>query len=88
MILDVRQKAEIVAKEAVECPKCGGTMDSGFIGDWAEGDVKVSRWLKGAPVAGWFREVNPNKNEQFQIRTYCCRRCGFLESYARNTDGE
>lgn len=82
----LQQKVMIVAKVNTECPKCSGTMDAGFIGDWTEGDVKVSRWLKGEPVAGWFREVNPNKNDQFQIKTYCCRRCGFLESYACITD--
>ena len=65
------------------CPKCGEAMSVGFIADWSEGDVRISRWLEGEPVSGWVREVNPDKNDQWKVVTYRCNGCGFLESYAK-----
>ena len=58
-------------------------MTGGFIADWAEGNVRISRWLEGDPVPGWVREVKPEHNRQWKVRTYRCNACGFLESYAR-----
>ena len=55
---------------------------AGFIADWSEGDVRVSRWLEGEVTPGWFQEVNPRKNKQFKITTYRCQKCGLLESHA------
>lgn len=57
-------------------------MEKGFIADWTEGNVKVSRWLAGEPVSGWFVEVKPQLNSQWKVTTYRCSKCGFLESYA------
>ncbi|MFU7559388.1 PF20097 family protein [Stieleria sp. JC731] len=69
-------------KRVIHCPKCELEMTAGFIADWNDADVRVSRWLEGEVSSGWLQEVNPRKNRQFKISTYRCPECGLLESYA------
>lgn len=57
-----------------KCPKCGGELEEGFtISPGADKPL----WGTKMGVAGWtFLE---NKKE---VKTYRCKNCGYLESYA------
>ena len=65
------------------CPKCQGSMAEGFVVDVNQHSQRtVSTWVKGAPEKGWLG-VKIGKRPQFEIQTWRCGRCGFLESYAK-----
>jgi hypothetical protein len=56
-------------------------MTVGFILDKGEGSSKVASWIEGSPVLGWF-SVKTRGKATYEIQTWRCTRCGFLESYA------
>lgn len=64
------------------CPKCGGKMVEGFIGDHAHGNLLVARWMAGKPQPGFFWEVDPTNAETWKVATFRCVGCNLLESYA------
>lgn len=64
-------------------PKCQGSMSQGFVVDVNQHSQRtVSTWVTGAPEKGWFG-VKVGRKPTFQIQTWRCGRCGFLESYAK-----
>lgn len=67
----------------VECPKCRGKMDEGFIKDEGHGTVHASQWVKGAPEKSFWTGTKTRGRQQVQVTTFRCAKCGYLESYAR-----
>ncbi|MEW6208442.1 MAG: PF20097 family protein [Acidobacteriota bacterium] len=64
------------------CPKCDTRMEEGFILDKAHGTQLPSQWVGGEPEKSfWFGTKTAGK-EIIRVRTYRCRKCGYLESYA------
>jgi DNA-directed RNA polymerase subunit RPC12/RpoP len=70
--------------KSIECPRCSGGMEPGFIVDESYGQKFVSKWVAGAPQKTWWmgRGLRLGRSEQIEVATYRCRRCGYLESYA------
>jgi phage FluMu protein Com len=72
---------EFYMELTAKCPKCNGQMELGVIVDQGDhGQCKVNEWSEGPPEKSfWFglKVKNPHP-----IKTYRCRLCGFLESYA------
>ncbi len=70
--------------DAKACPKCEGTMSAGFIVDQGYGMATASKWQDGAPVKTFWTlgGVKQDSDAQFEIATYRCDRCCYLESYA------
>ena len=64
------------------CSKCGKPMEEGFVVDNTYGGGLVSSWVAGPPEAKFLGGVKITGRDKFQIRTYRCPDCGFLESYA------
>jgi predicted nucleic-acid-binding Zn-ribbon protein len=69
--------------EANKCPKCDGTMQEGFIFDDGYVNLTASRWVADAPELAFGRWVKVAGKEQYQIRSFRCVKCGYLESYAK-----
>ena len=65
-----------------DCPKCGGSMDEGFMTDVGYGAVEVAKWQGGPPQKSFWTGIKTGE-PQIEISTLRCNRCGFLESYAR-----
>ena len=65
------------------CPKCQGSMSEGFILDTTDGARKVANWVEGAPERSMWLGVKLRKKAMYEIQTWRCSRCGFLESYAK-----
>ena len=66
------------------CPKCGGSMSEGFVVDHGDyGSAHVSTYQAGEPRKSIWTGLKQNKEEQFEIVTLRCNRCGYLENYAR-----
>jgi hypothetical protein len=57
-------------------------MVQGFMLEENQGLKSVSSWVEGAPVKGWFG-VKLGRQAKYEIQTWRCGRCGFLESYAK-----
>ncbi len=68
----------------VPCPKCGGRMQEGFILDRGHYDSKrASEWVEGEPVRSfWHGGLKVSDKAQYEVTTYRCGGCGYLESYA------
>jgi predicted nucleic-acid-binding Zn-ribbon protein len=67
----------------INCPKCKGLMEAGFIldrGHYNTGTVNI--WVEGEPVKSFWTGLKVNDKQQFQVRTFRCVNCGYLESYA------
>jgi predicted nucleic-acid-binding Zn-ribbon protein len=65
------------------CPKCGGAMEEGFVVDEGYGVASVSTWQGGPPKKSFWNGIQRDRQEQRQIMTYRCGKCGYLESFAR-----
>jgi predicted nucleic-acid-binding Zn-ribbon protein len=66
----------------VKCPKCGDEMEEGFVVDHGYGQNYVAQWVAGKPEFGVFGGTKVWGKQQRPIRTFCCAKCGYLESYA------
>ncbi|MCW3846227.1 PF20097 family protein [Sphingomonas sp. LB-2] len=67
-----------------DCPRCQGSMTEGFIPDHTDSAVrKVAIWVEGAPEKSRWTGVKLGKKTRYEIQTWRCGRCGFLESYAK-----
>jgi hypothetical protein len=69
--------------EVPECPKCRSKMEDGFIKDEGYGVVNPSKWVEGKPVQSFWLGTRTSGKMQFEITTYRCTSCGYLESYAK-----
>jgi hypothetical protein len=59
-------------------------MDEGFLVDQGSyGMAGVATWQGGEPRKSIWTGVKQSKDDQAEVTTYRCGRCGYLESYAR-----
>ena len=67
-----------------QCPKCDGAMEQGFEIPGPSGHtVRPDEWVEGTPERSFWSGTKLSGTERYQITTYRCDRCGYLESYAR-----
>ena len=72
-----------VPRASLSCPRCGGTMETGYIVDEGyRSSRSVPKWSPGEPVKSFWTGLKVRKSDQRQVTTYRCRRCGYLENYA------
>jgi hypothetical protein len=69
------------------CPKCSQPMDKGFIVDHAPGTSFQAEWVGGTPQKSFWTGLKLGGKERRKVATFCCPKCGFLESYAE-TEGQ
>lgn len=66
------------------CPKCSGAMERGYVVDFGDGgQAKVSGWIEGEPEKSIWTGLKMKDRARYDVETWRCRRCGYLESYAR-----
>jgi hypothetical protein len=68
------------AMRTPKCPKCSQPMDEGFIGDSISGNRNPAEWVEGPPQTSFWARLKSGTGRK--VATYCCAKCGFLESYA------
>ena len=66
---------------AIECPKCRGKMEEGFLKD--EGEGKVLKWVEGTPEWSFWMGAKTRGKNQARVIAYRCTGCGYLESYSK-----
>lgn len=63
---------------ASKCPKCGGEFEEGVIVDKNYVVEQQQTWAAKIRLAGW-----AGKENEVKVKTYRCKNCGYLESYAK-----
>jgi hypothetical protein len=58
-------------------------MDEGFLLDVSDGAYRRGTWVAGPAEKSFWTGVKLHGRDQMPVCTYRCRRCGYLESYAR-----
>lgn len=69
--------------ETPKCPKCSQPMDEGFIVDHTYGAQTQAEWVGGPPQPSFWTGLKLWGKERRKVATFCCPKCGFLESYAK-----
>ena len=64
------------------CPKCNSSMSEGFVIDQTYGATAVPGWVEGKPQRSVWTGVKVLGKPRFEVATWRCGRCGFLEHYA------
>jgi hypothetical protein len=68
--------------DILNCPKCKGMMELGFVIDHGHGGVRtVSQWAEGEPQKSFWTGLKVS--EPKEVSTHRCTACGYLESYAK-----
>lgn len=68
----------------LNCLRCKGRMEQGFMLDHTHGAHLVSKWVKGPAVKSKWQEGTVKIPEYtLEITAYRCTACGYLESYAK-----
>lgn len=70
------------APRNLSCPRCSGAMDPGFLVDEGYGTRAVPKWVEGEAQKSIWTGLKLGGREKLETRTYRCKRCGYLESYA------
>jgi len=69
--------------EAVECVRCGGATEEGFVLDRAHYSMPTTpQWVEGEPQRSFWTGLETDGRRQFKVETYRCEKCGRLESFA------
>ena len=67
-----------------ECPRCRGNMFEGFIIDRGDHNSKnLQKWVEGEPIKSFWRGLETKDRDKYEVSTYRCDKCGYLESYAQ-----
>lgn len=64
------------------CLKCDGAMTDGFVVDHTYGSASVASWIEGEPKKSIWVGLKLGGKTKYEITTWRCDRCGYLESYA------
>ncbi len=67
----------------MECPKCTNEMVQGFVLDHMHHGQRVMQWAEGAPEKSFWSGGTKSPESKIPIGAFRCRRCGYLEFYAR-----
>jgi hypothetical protein len=67
----------------MNCPKCSGRMEDGFLLDRSHGALTQNTWVEGAPAPSFWTGLKVKGLTQLPVTTQRCTSCGYLESYAR-----
>ena len=69
------------------CPKCSQPMEEGFIVDYTHGGQTQAHWVEGPPQRSFWTGLTLRGRVRRDVATFCCTKCGFLESYAKPEEG-
>ena len=72
----------MAANRSLNCPRCSGSMEIGFVVDEGYGTRTVAKWVAGEPERSMWTGVKLRGKAKQDVVTYRCKRCGYLESYA------
>jgi phage FluMu protein Com len=67
----------------IKCPKCETAMTEGFVLDRGDAGYKMKAvWIEGEPEQSfWSNGIKTSGKNAFNIETYRCPKCHYLEFY-------
>lgn len=66
-----------------ECLRCRGPMEPGFLLDRGHHhQAGTQEWVGGEPERSFWTGIKMKGKEKYPVRTFRCKRCGYLEAYA------
>ncbi len=66
-----------------QCSKCGSDMQEGFLLEKGDGGVLSQQaWVTGKPEKSLLTGLRLKGMHVYDVRTFRCTRCSYLESYA------
>ena len=70
------------------CPKCGGAMQNGYLATRFDRFTAMeTNWVDGEAVKSfWVAQWGVKAKDGSPVTTLRCQSCGFLESYALETE--
>lgn len=66
------------------CPKCGKSMEEGFVLDNTYGSRSASAWVEGEPEKSVWVGVKLHGKKAIEIAAFRCTGCGYIEQYAKD----
>ncbi|HRO04270.1 MAG TPA: PF20097 family protein [Terricaulis sp.] len=73
------------AMSNLTCPKCQGGMQKGWVLDSAHGGSRaISTWVEGEPKPSIWLGLKLGGATPIPLESWRCKRCGFLENYAKD----
>ena len=68
---------------SIQCAKCGGVMEEGFIPDYGDhAYVRPVKWVEGKPEKSFWTGTKVGDRREAEISVYRCPACGYVEFYA------
>lgn len=65
------------------CSKCDSDMEEGFLLEKGDlGVLSVEAWVMGKPEKSLFSGLSLKGKQVYDVKTFRCTGCGYLESYA------
>jgi hypothetical protein len=59
-------------------------MSEGFIIDRGDHNAhNLQKWVEGEPIKSFWRGLETKDRDKYEVSTYRCDKCGYLESYAQ-----
>jgi hypothetical protein len=65
-----------------QCSKCNSDMEEGFLLEKGDGVLSSANWIAGKPEKSFFSGVKVKGKVIYDIKTFRCIACGYLDSYA------
>jgi hypothetical protein len=73
--------------QTTQCTKCQGELEGGFMLDHNDVSAHQALWASGAPTRTVASDTGPSKTERMlPVVTFRCTKCGYLESFAPNSE--
>ena len=67
----------------IKCIRCNGAMEEGFVLDRGHYNARmVDTWVEGKPETSFWTGLKIDDRQTFEVRTFRCTECGYLENYA------
>ena len=61
-------------------------MSEGFVLDHGDANATMQqKWIEGEPVKSFWLGLKTKGRDAYEVRTYRCDKCGYLESYAKES---
>lgn len=78
------QQANDQQANSIQCIKCAGLMEEGFIPDYGHYEyVRPLMWVEGKPEKSFWTGTKIGDRRGANIAVYRCTACGYIEFYAR-----
>jgi predicted nucleic-acid-binding Zn-ribbon protein len=70
-------------EQVLECPKCGGAMERGFMMMGGE-RFDLPEWVKGVMELNFIGNIKLRGKERYRVMMFRCPYCYYIELYAKH----